>query len=254
METNEYKQTEIGEIPKDWEVVKLGDIVNYDLGRTPARKENNFWTNGNIPWVSIADMKDNIKIYFTKEMITDYALKKVFRGRLVKKGTLLMSFKLTIGRTAFLGIDATHNEAIISIYPKKNASDNYLYYYLPSIDYSLYKDRAIKGNTLNKSKLNKILIPLPPLQEQEKIAYVLSTIQEAQEKTENYIKAFKEFKKSVMSYLFKYGAISKNEIDKVELKQTEIGEIPKDWEVVKLGDIVNYDLGRTPARKENNFW
>ncbi|MEM4397738.1 MAG: restriction endonuclease subunit S, partial [Candidatus Woesearchaeota archaeon] len=85
--------------------------------------------------------------------------------------------------------------------PKKNASDNYLYYYLPSIDYSLYKDRAIKGNTLNKSKLNKILIPLPPLQEQEKIASILSVIDENIEVYERKKKTLDEFFRSMLQNL-----------------------------------------------------
>jgi type I restriction enzyme S subunit len=83
-----------------------------------------------------------------------------------------------------------------------------------------------------------LLIPLPPLSEQKKIAYILSIVQEAKEKTEDVIKATKELKKSMMKYLFTYGPVSLEEVEKVPLKETEIGLIPEEWEVVRLGDLV----------------
>jgi len=195
------KETEIGMVPEEWEVVKLGDIVEYNLGRTPPRNENASWENGVFPWVSIADMRENNVISYTKEMISNYALKKYFKNRISKKGTLLMSFKLTIGRTAFLGIDATHNEAIISIYPKKNLNKNFLFYYLPIVDYSKYMDKAVKGNTLNKSKIDKIKIPLPPLSTQQKIASILTAVDEKIQAEENKKKALEELFKSMLHNL-----------------------------------------------------
>ncbi|WP_429997485.1 hypothetical protein, partial [Mycoplasmopsis bovis] len=75
-----------------------------------------FW-NGKIPWVSISDMIKNSKIKSTKKFISKKALSSYFINNLVKKETLIMSFKLTVGKTSILGIDAVHNEGIISIYP-----------------------------------------------------------------------------------------------------------------------------------------
>jgi len=195
------KETEIGMVPEEWEVVRLGEIVEYNLGRTPPRNEKASWENGIFPWVSIADMRENNVISYTKEMISNYALKKYFKNRISKKGTLLMSFKLTIGRTAFLGIDATHNEAIISIYPQKNLNKNFLFYYLPTVDYSKYMDKAVKGNTLNKSKIDKIKILLPPLPIQQKIAEILSTVDEKIQAEENKKKALEELFKSMLHNL-----------------------------------------------------
>ena len=84
-------------------------------------------------------------------------------------GSLLMSFKLTVGRTSILDIDAYHNEAIISIYPfidDEYALRNYLFYTLPVISNMGDSKDAIKGKTLNSKSLNSLLIPLPPLREQ----------------------------------------------------------------------------------------
>ena len=250
----EYQQTELGIIPKEWEVVRLGEVADYYLGRTPPRNEKLSWENGVFPWVSIADMRENKIITYTTEKISKYALEKYFKNKISMKDTLLMSFKLTIGRTSILGINAVHNEAIISIFPQKNLDKMFMFYYLPTVNYSNYMDKAVKGNTLNKSKIDKILIPLPPLSEQKAIAAVLSAIQEAKEKTEAVIAATKELKKSMMKHLFTYGPVSLKEIDKVELKQTELGPLPKEWEVVRLGEVAETYSGGTPSRLMKEFF
>jgi len=190
----------------------------------------------------------------TKEKISNYALEKYFKN-VSRAGTLLMSFKLTIGRTSILAIDAVHNEAIVSIYPIGSIDKMYLLYYLPTIDFSKYFDKAVKGNTLNKDKMLVIPIAIPPVEEQKAIAYVLSAVQEAREKTEKVIEAAKELKKSLMKYLFTYGPVSLEEASRISLKETEIGEIPADWEVVKLGEVaLRMKAGGTPHTAVKEFW
>jgi len=195
------KESEIGLIPEDWEVVRLGDIVNFKIGRTPPRKNKDYWTNGKYYWVSISDMK-NRYINNTSEMVSEKAHKEIFKEKLTPAGTLLMSFKLTIGRTAILNVDAYHNEAIISIYPKENkVLKEFLFYYLPAVDYSNLQDKAIKGNTLNTSKLNKIPIPLPPLDEQQKIANILTTIDQKIQAEEKKKEALQNLFKTLLQQL-----------------------------------------------------
>ena len=195
------KESEIGLIPEDWEVVRLGDIVNFKIGRTPPRKNKDYWTNGKYYWVSISDMK-NPYINNTSEMVSEKAHKEIFKEKLTPAGTLLMSFKLTIGRTAILNVDAYHNEAIISIYPKENkVLKEFLFYYLPAVDYSNLQDKAIKGNTLNTSKLNKIPIPLPLLDEQQKIANILTTIDQKIQAEEKKKEALQNLFKTLLQQL-----------------------------------------------------
>jgi len=195
------KESEIGLIPEDWEVVRLGDIVNFKIGRTPPRKNKDYWTNGKYYWVSISDMK-NRYINNTSEMVSEKAHKEIFKEKLTPAGTLLMSFKLTIGRTAILNVDAYHNEAIISIYPKENkVLKEFLFYYLPAVDYSNLQDKAIKGNTLNTSKLNKIPIPLPLLDEQQKIANILTTIDQKIQAEEKKKEALQNLFKTLLQQL-----------------------------------------------------
>ena len=171
-------------VPDGWTVANFADIADYSIGRTPARARADYWANdgGNVPWVAISDMKPHGVISATKESISGLAFRESFGGRIVPAGTLLMSFKLTIGRVATLGVDGCHNEAIVSIYPHDGISQRYLGYYLSQVDYSEHHDRQIKGNTLNKAKIDRIPVLLPPTEdEQNAIADVLDLIVRAQE-------------------------------------------------------------------------
>jgi len=159
-------------IPDSWEWTRFGTIVKSSTGKTPERGNSEFWSQGDYPWVSISDMKQGETIMTTKENISALAAEKCFGNQISPKGSLIMSFKLTVGRTSFLGIDAYHNEAIITI---KTMSDplyymrNYFSHILPIIsNWGETKD-AIKGKTLNSKSIYNLLIPLPPYKEQYRI-------------------------------------------------------------------------------------
>ena len=160
------------EIPDSWEWVRFGSLINMRIGKTPPRGDVNFWSNGTTPWISISDMSDYGIIKHTKEQVSDFAIKTAFASSIVPAGTLIMSFKLTVGRTSILDIDAVHNEAIISIKPYVDSDDSlrdYLFYILPLISNFGDSKDAIKGKTLNSTSLFNLLIPLPPLVEQRRI-------------------------------------------------------------------------------------
>lgn len=98
---------------------------------------------------------------------------------------------------------------------------------------------------LSIKDLRELMIPLPPLPEQRKIAAVLSAVQEAKEKTETVIKATKELKKSLMKHLFTYGPVPLEEAENVPLKETEIGLVPEGWEVARLDKIFRLSSGKS---------
>ena len=155
------------DLPCSWQWVRFGQIVRMSIGKTPARGEVSYWSKATIPWVSISDMTNSEHINKTKEKISVAASSVM--GEISPVGSLLMSFKLTVGRTSILNIDAYHNEAIISIYPfidDKYALRNYLFYTLPFLSNMGDSKDAIKGKTLNSKSLKSLLIPLPPLREQ----------------------------------------------------------------------------------------
>ena len=122
-----------------WQTQKLGELCKIDLGKTPARANNAFWDekreSGNV-WLSIADLlktEDNI-VVDSKEYVSD---KGAAICKLVPKGTLLVSFKLTLGRMAFAGRDLFTNEAIaaLSIFNERELSKEFLFYFLHFFDW-----------------------------------------------------------------------------------------------------------------------
>ena len=160
------------DLPYNWCWCRFSNIVSMTIGKTPARGEQTYWINGKYNWISISDMVDGGSISTTKEKVSDLAVKEVFSAPISEKGSLLMSFKLSIGKTSILDIDAYHNEAIITIRPvidKEYAMRNYLFKVLPLIANLGESKDAIKGKTLNSKSLSNLLIPLPPLQEQQRI-------------------------------------------------------------------------------------
>lgn len=165
-----------------WGSKKLADICEIKLGKTPSRSEKSYWDDekkGSNVWVSIADLtKLNSRfISDSKEYITNKGAALI---QPVKAGTLLMSFKLSIGKLAYANCDLFTNEAIVALPIKdKNLIDSdFLYYFLQYYDWDkeTENDVKLKGKTLNKAKLSEIKIPLPPLATQQKIVAKLDAI------------------------------------------------------------------------------
>jgi type I restriction enzyme, S subunit len=161
-------QTRLPGFKGDWVVKTLGDICEIGMGRTPPRLNQAYWGRG-YKWLSIADLKGKI-VSSSKEEITELA---AYTMTIIPKGTLLMSFKLSLGRLCFAGCDLFTNEAICS-FNQLQASSEFLYYILGRTDFALYGKQAVKGYTLNKESLKLIEVQLPPLPEQTAIAEVLS--------------------------------------------------------------------------------
>ena len=88
------------DLPENWTWVRFGQYVRMSIGKTPPRGETKYWANGKYPWVSISDMSDYGLVTTTKESVSEYA-KSLF-GEISPVGTLIMSFKLTVGRTSLL--------------------------------------------------------------------------------------------------------------------------------------------------------
>lgn len=165
------------DIPNHWEWIRFNDLVQFHMGKTPPRAESINWGDY-MSWISIADINSKL-VSTTKEKVSKHAIDNNFGGIISKKGTLIMSFKLSIGKTAILDIDAVHNEAIISITPfvdKNNILRNYLLHILPVV--SLWGDSksAVMGRTLNATSISNLLIPLPPFEEQKMIVEKLESL------------------------------------------------------------------------------
>ena len=158
-----------------WRRVKLGEICEISIGKTPPRGDKRFWDKekktDNV-WLSIADLTavSGKFVSDSKEYVSDEGA-KLFKP--VPQNTLVMSFKLSIGKLAITERELRTNEAIAAL-PIKNeslVSKEFLYHYLSSLDWGVIagNDEKVKGKTLNKKKLNALEVILPPLAEQQRI-------------------------------------------------------------------------------------
>ena len=160
-----------------WEWKKLGDLYPIVMGKTPPRGDPSCWDKSkrtNNVWVTIADISSNENQVITesKEYISDKATKNI---SLVSPKSLLLSFKLSIGKMAFAGVPLYTNEAIVNFPPIKDIDLHYLhkYFLYYNWDKASEGDTKVKGKTLNKEKLKNIDIPIPPLPEQKRIVKYL---------------------------------------------------------------------------------
>ena len=163
------------------QTVLLGDICDIKIGRTPPRKQPQWFSESHgIKWVSIKDMGNTGKyISQTSEFLTADAIKK-FNIPIIPAGTLLMSFKLTVGRLGFTEYDMCSNEAIaqLPIRDPDIVDKNYLYYYLKNFNFGSLSSTSSIATAVNSKTVKNISVNLPPLDQQKKIANILGSLDE----------------------------------------------------------------------------
>ncbi|WP_133510148.1 restriction endonuclease subunit S [Candidatus Thiosymbion oneisti] len=247
-------------VPSEWSRTLLGEVFNIAIGGTPSRNVNEYWdktkTSGNA-WVSIKDLNQKY-VMDTEEYITDVGVKNS-NAKLIPKGTVMMSFKLTIGRTALAGRDLYTNEAIASFIPKDSSAVDTRYFYQGLQHWNLLEnvDQAVKGATLNKEKLSLIEGIFPEYPEQQKIASILTSVDDVIEKTEAQISKLQDLKQGMMQELLTKG------IGHTEFKPApkwRVGEfpeqkvIPATWELVDILSVAKLESGHTPSRNNPDYW
>lgn len=157
-------------VPASWTWARMKQVADFSPGRTPPTKDPTFWSDSEgYYWVAIGDMPPGGEVTSTSRHVTAKAASQIFKQEPDPPGTLLMSFKLTIGKVARLGVPAFHNEAIVSISTPFDVLSEFLFRTLPLLTQGGASKAAIMGHTLNKTSLTNLLIPVPPLAEQAKI-------------------------------------------------------------------------------------
>jgi type I restriction enzyme S subunit len=246
----EYKETEIGLLPEDWRVVRLGDVVETYSGGTPKRDRKNYW-NGNIPWAKSGELGDS-KIREVGESITKEGLENS-SAKYVKVGDLLVAmYGATAGKVGLAQFEFTINQAICGIRPNEFFHSEFYFYYFMHIREKLLAQRFGGAQpNISQQIIRNLKIPMPLLPEQKKMACILSTIQSAKERTDDVINSLKELK-----HLFTYGVIGLKDTNKIRLKETEIGQVPENWEITPSNRVfvhITDGTHDTPPKKDNGF-
>ena len=243
-----YKVTEVGVSPDEWEVVKFRDFTQIYRGASPRPIQDPRWFSdcSGIGWIRIADVTKSKK--YLLETSQYLSSEGVSKSRFVDKGKLIMSICGTIGRPIILKTPSCIHDGFIVFedLDKKQTQVEFLYYWLAYNEHYFQK-QGQKGTQANiNTDIVKITpIALPPLPEQEKIAEVLSTMDEHIGETEDLIEKTETLKQGMMQRLLTQG------IGHTEFKDTEIGRIPAEWEVVSTGSLGSTYNGLTGKNKDD---
>ena len=244
-----FKLTELGPLPEEWDVATLEEVCR------PRGTTIDPSGAGDVPYVGLEHMDTGEprlgrwgRSLEVKSSKAQFRAGDVLYGKLrpyLDKAVLaqmdgicstdILVFRVNQAKAtpAFL-VNVVHSRSFLARAIDTTAGTNY-----PRTSWAA---------------LREFPIPLPPLEEQRAIAHVLSTIQRAIEATERVIAAARQFKRSLMQYLFTYGPVPISEAEGVPLKETGIGPVPERWELVQLGQVARIQSGGTPSRKSPAYW
>ena len=214
-----YKLTEVGVIPEDWNSVQIKDIACVKGGSTPKTSISKYW-DGHINWFTPTEVGEHKYLYFSNRKITEVGLKDC-SATILPIGTILMTTRAGIGDLGILKNEASTNQGFQSLICNNNINNEYLYYLMQTKKNDLLRNAS--GSTfleISPSKVKSILIPLPPLPEQNSIAEALSDMDALIAQTEQLIEKKKAIKQGMMHELLtpKEGWVTKKLGEIAELK------------------------------------
>jgi len=251
----DYQMTSVGKIPKDWEVRMINDLFSVKTGTTPSTAEQSYWNQGAVNWLTPTDLSrldERISILTGERRVTEKAVKEANLA-LMPKGSIILSTRAPVGYVAVLEEPATFSQGCKGLIPRNSSEvcPEFYAYYLKNKKNLL---QSLSGGStfkeLSKETLERLSIVYLKSCEQRGIVEVLSCVDLAIQKTEEVIAKTEHLKKGLMQKLLTEG------IGHKEFKDTEIGKIPREWEVVRIGDKITlqrgYDLP-DKNRKDGQF-
>lgn len=230
--------SEVNNIPKHWQLKRLGDVGEIISGGTPSTKTTEYW-NGKIAWITPADLSgytDKI-ILKGRKSITESGLKNS-SARLMPKGSVLFSSRAPIGYVVIAGDEVCTNQGFRSIVPKQDVSSDYLFYFLKSSKQKA--ENAASGTTFKEISLKKFAdleIPIPPLSEQtaivSKIEELLSDLENGKQQLLTAQKQLKTYRQSLLKWAFG-GRLTNKNVN---------GELPKRWKWKMISEVCKMKAG-----------
>ena len=225
---------------------RLDELFDLQMGKTPARNNPEYWDSNDYKWISIADLtKCGKYIYDTKEYLSEKGVKESGIS-LIPKNTVVMSFKLSIGKTAITPEPMFSNEAIMSFRDKgvEELIPDYLYYMFSGHDWEIGTNKAVMGKTLNKATISNTRVKVHNIEEQREIIVVLDKVKAVLEAREEELKKFDELIKARFVEMF--GDPKLNE------RGWDIGCV-SDYYVVKGGKRIPKGMGYADRVTEHPY-
>jgi type I restriction enzyme S subunit len=233
-----YKQTEVGVIPEEWEVKRLGELASVTAGGTPSHSNARYW-NGDIPWVTTSEVDfqtiNHADQFITKEGLNNSAAK------LLPAGTLLMALYgqgKTRGKIGVLGIEASTNQACAAISLNRGVSREFVFHFLAS-QYEAIRNLSNTGNqeNLNGSIVRSISVLLPLAPEQRAIAGALSDMDTLIGALDQLVAKKRDLKQAAMQQLLTGRTRLKGFGPTRAFKRTAYGSSPVDWDVMPFRPV-----------------
>ncbi|MGA8136858.1 MAG: restriction endonuclease subunit S [Pseudomonas gingeri] len=248
-----YQETTIGWIPEDWSASSLGNEVDSIVGGgTPSKDIADYW-GGDIPWASVKDFVGT-RLNKTADYITAKAIKESSTN-LIPAGTLITPTRMALGRVAFFDCDVAINQDLKAIFPKHSLAKEFLFYWF---QYNSEKiEGAGTGSTVKGIRLEVLRefgLALPSHPEQQKIAAILSSVDDKLDVISRQLTTTKALKQGLMQTLFSRGVGTQDAagrwVPHTEFKECELGEIPAGWVVKAIGDAL--EVVERPIKMEND--
>ena len=202
------------------ELLKVKNFASVTTGGTPSTKNKDFWEGGDIPWLNSGELNQNI-VKTTRNYITELGLKNS-SAKLMPENTVLIALTgATTGVVGFLSFEASANQSVTGILPSNKHFPKYLFYYLKSIRPKVLHD-AYGGAQphISQGYVKELKIPLPPLDQQKKIAAILDAADAYRQKTKALIEKYDQLTQSL--FLDMFGDPGKKEYNHTEYSMEEI--------------------------------
>jgi type I restriction enzyme S subunit len=243
----------------EWTESSLSLLCESFAGGTPSRSIDAFY-GGDIPWVKSTEVNQSA-VWSTSEFLTVLGLKMSNCKLAPKNSVLIAMYGATAGQVSKLKIDATTNQAVLALVCKSSLCSDYLFYTLiHSKEKILYLAQGSGQPNLSKQLIDRTKVKLPPLPQQKKIAKILSTVDNLIEQTRALIDKYTAIKQGMMADLFtrgidlsgtaetnpNHGQLRPSYEEAPELyKETELGWVPREWDLCLLGALAEISSGIT---------
>lgn len=250
MSCNECKETEIGKIPVSWDYAPMKDYVEINMGQSPKSEFYNTYGEG-LPFLQ------GNRTFGLKHPYYDTYTSEIKKR--AQEGDILFSVRAPVGDVNIATEEICIGRGIASL-KMKNGSQNYLYYLLRV--YRKYIENRESGTvfgSINKKGLEELKLPFPPLEEQEKIANILSSLDDKIELNNEMNKTLEEMAQSIFKRWFVDFEFPNEDGEPYkssggEMVDSELGMIPNEWEVKTIADIGDVISGGTPSTKNEEYY
>ena len=242
------------EIPDDWELEKISNLSKVFTGGTPATSNKEYWENGNIPWINSGEVQ-NCEVSNPSKLITEAGSASKNLQTLPKNTVVVaLTGKPTCGNIGILTFETSTNQSVTGILPSQKFIPKFLLYMLIFRRHHILRLQlqTAQGH-LNQQIVKDLLIPIPPIPQQQEIGSILSTIDVTIQKTNQVIEQTQHLRKGMIQQLITKG-IDHSKFKKVDWYFGKKITIPEEWELKEIGDILNASSGGTPITKKPEFY